>query len=69
MVKDINYWRAGSKYLDISLITDACFHKIVGFDIAKTLESIETIKALQMVLKYLQPLLTASLIHYSDEDV
>ncbi len=65
-VSDITYWKLGDKYLYISLITDAYSHKIVGYHVAETLESIETIKALRMALKFLSAPLTAPLIHHSD---
>jgi transposase InsO family protein len=68
-VSDITYWRTRDKYLYVSLITDAYSHKIVGYHVAETLESIETIKALQMALKLLPKTLTASLIHHSDRGV
>jgi transposase InsO family protein len=68
-VSDITYWRTGDKHLYISFITDAYSHKIVGYHVAETLESIETIKALQMALRYLPKPLTASLIHHSDRGV
>ena len=68
-VSDITYWRTGDKYLYVSLITDAYSHKIVGYHVAETLESIETIKALQMALMYLSKPLTESLIHHSDRGV
>ncbi len=68
-VSDITYWRTGDKYLYVSLITDAYSHKIVGYHVAETLESIETIEALQMALMYLPKPLTESLIHHSDRGV
>lgn len=68
-VSDITYWRIGDKYLYVSLITDAYSHKIVGYHVAETLESIETIKAMKMALKCLSKPLTASLIHHSDRGV
>lgn len=68
-VSDITYWRTGDKYLYVSLITDAYSHKIVGYHVAETLESIETIKALKMALTYLPKPLTEPLIHHSDRGV
>ena len=51
-VSDITYWRINSgKHLYISMITDAYSHKIVGYQVAETLEAIESIQALQMALK------------------
>lgn len=65
-VSDITYWKVAGTYLYISLITDAYSHKVVGYHLAKTLESIETMKALQMAMKELPSQLSASLIHHSD---
>jgi transposase InsO family protein len=68
-VSDITYFRVGADYVYISLITDAYSHKVVGYHLAETLETIETIKALQMALKLLPKNLTEPLIHHSDRGV
>jgi putative transposase len=68
-VSDITYWKVAGKHLYISLITDAYSHKVVGYHLAETLESIETIKAMQMALKQLPSTLTQQLIHHSDRGV
>ena len=68
-VSDITYWKVAGKHLYISLITDAYSHKVVGYHLAETLESIETIKAMQMALKQLPSTLTQPLIHHSDRGV
>jgi putative transposase len=65
-VSDITYWKIAGHYLYISFITDAYSHKIVGYYLAETLESIETIKALQMALDHLPVELPGPLIHHSD---
>jgi len=65
-VSDITYWKVAGSYLYISLITDAYSHKIVGYHLAETLESIETMNALKMALKELPEELTGNLIHHSD---
>ena len=49
-VSDITYWKVADSYLYISLITDAYSHKVVGYHLAETLQSIETIAALKMAL-------------------
>lgn len=50
-VSDITYWKISSnEHLYISLITDAFSHKIVGYQVAETLEAIESIHALQKAL-------------------
>lgn len=50
-VSDITYWKINTgEHLYISFITDAYSHKIVGYQVAETLEAIESIHALQMAL-------------------
>lgn len=68
-VSDITYWKIAGSYVYISLITDAYSHKIVGYHLGQTLESIETLKALQMALEDLPDKLTEPLIHHSDRGV
>jgi hypothetical protein len=53
-VSDITYWKIGSRNVYISLITDAFSHKVVGYNLAQTLEAVESIKALQMALSRLK---------------
>jgi transposase InsO family protein len=70
-VSDITYWKLHEKHAYISLITDAYSHKIVGYQVAETLEAIESIQALQMAFSALDgaechlPTLT----HHSDRGV
>jgi putative transposase len=68
-VSDITYWKVAGKHLYISLITDAYSHKVVGYHLAETLESIETIQALKMAIKGLPQSLIEPLIHHSDRGV
>lgn len=68
-VSDITYWKVAGNYVYISLITDAYSHKIVGYHLAETLESIETMRALQMALKNLPAELKEPLTHHSDRGV
>jgi putative transposase len=68
-VSDITYWKVAENYLYISLITDAYSHKIVGYHLAETLESVETIEALKMALKQLPGYLPRPLTHHSDRGV
>lgn len=68
-VSDITYFKVAGEYVYISLITDAYSHKVVGFHLAETLESIETLKALQMALQQLPQHLAETLIHHSDRGV
>ena len=63
-VSDITYWKTEYGSLYISLITDVFSHKVVGHNLAETMEAIESLKALQMALsdnKNIQ-----NLIHHSD---
>jgi putative transposase len=68
-VSDITYWKVAGNYLYISLITDAYSRKVVGYHLAETLESVETIEALKMALKQLPACLTQPLTHHSDRGV
>ena len=68
-VCDITYWKIENGYVYISFITDAFSHKIVGFHVAETLESVETIQALKMALLELLPDKVYNLIHHSDRGV
>lgn len=68
-VSDITYWQIESGYVYISFITDAYSHKIVGYHVAETLESVETIQALNIALSSLMPSKQYQLIHHSDRGV
>jgi transposase InsO family protein len=61
---DITYIRTRGEFLYLSLITDMCSRKIVGFHLGPTLETRETLKALEMALAA-KPL-GARPIHHSD---
>lgn len=63
-VSDITYWKTEFGVLYISLITDAFSHKIVGYNLAQSLEAIESLNALKMAFK--QNTLLLNLIHHSD---
>jgi len=67
-VSDITYWKIGEKYVYISFITDAYSHKIVGYYVAQTLETIESIQALKMALDNLESP-PKQLIHHSDRGI
>jgi len=67
-VSDITYWKIKSEYIYISLITDAYSHKIVGYHVAPTLATVETICALKMALHQLEAD-ASHLIHHSDRGV
>jgi transposase InsO family protein len=68
-VSDITYFKIAGKYTYISLITDAYSRKIVGYHLAETMESIETLQALKMALKHLPKTLAQVLVHHSDRGV
>lgn len=68
-VSDITYLKTKQGYVYISFITDVFSHKIMGYNLAGNLETINTVKALQMAIdtglaegKPLQ-----GLIHHSDQ--
>ncbi len=63
-VSDITYWLTENLTLYVSFITDAYSHKIVGHNLARTLETIENLKSLQMALA--ANLNLDNLIHHSD---
>jgi transposase InsO family protein len=52
-VSDITYWKLSEKHAYISLITDAYSHKIVGYQVAETLDAVESVQALQMAFSAL----------------
>jgi transposase InsO family protein len=68
-VSDITYWKLKENNVYISLITDAYSHKIVGYQLAETMEAIESIKALQMALSALGAESHLNLIHHSDRGI
>lgn len=66
-VSDITYWKITTdQHLYISLITDAYSHQIVGYHVAETLETIESIQALNMALSTIKNATGLNLIHHSD---
>ena len=67
-VSDITYWKIETGYLYISLITDAYSRKIVGYHVAETLESVETLHALKMALNHNKESIN-QLIHHSDRGI
>jgi transposase InsO family protein len=65
-VSDITYWKVNNITVYITLITDAYSHRIVGYNLAQSLEAVESIKALQMALSALGAGSHFNLIHHSD---
>lgn len=69
-VSDITYWKIDTgEHLYISFITDAWSHKIVGYQVADTMEALESIEALKMAIKSLGKEKAIKLIHHSDRGV
>lgn len=68
-VSDITYLKIQSRFLYISLVTDVCSHKILGYDLADNLESVNALNALRMALTNAQQNNAAlnELIHHSDQ--
>lgn len=65
-VSDITYWKVGNLNVYITFITDAYSHRIAGYNLAESLEGMESIKALQMALSALGAERHLNLIHHSD---
>lgn len=65
LVSDITYWKVREKNFYISFITDAYSKMILGANVAETMETIESVKALRMALKYIDPK-ASGIIHHSD---
>ena len=70
-VSDITYWKINAQeHLYISFITDAYSHKIVGYQVAETLEAIESVQALQMALSAFEGAEShLQLTHHSDRGI
>lgn len=65
-VSDITYVETEEGVCYLSLITDAYSHKIVGWALGPTLETIYPLEALDMALSCVAPETAAGLIHHSD---
>ena len=70
-VSDITYWKSKGKFYYISFITDAYSKKIVGYQLANTLEAVESIQALKMAISGFlnEPDCHLSLTHHSDRGI
>lgn len=68
-VSDITYWKIKDDYVYISFITDAFSRKIVGYNVAPTLEAIESISSLRMAFSALGAENHSQLVHHSDRGV
>ncbi|MFZ1513769.1 MAG: IS3 family transposase [Saprospiraceae bacterium] len=65
-VSDITYWKLEQGHLYISFITDIYSHKIVGYHVGETMETIESIHTLEMAISTLNAEVELNLIHHSD---
>ncbi len=65
-VSDITYYKVMGRFVYISFVTDAYSHKILGYQLAPTLETAHSIAALEMALKSVNALTKPSIIHHSD---
>jgi len=63
-VSDLSYLRTQEGFLYLSLITDKCSRKIVGWHVAESLEALGCVRALEMALAVLPE--GARPIHHSD---
>lgn len=67
-VSDITYWRIGEEFLYISLITDAYSKKILGYNVAESLQGINARRALKMAITQ-APFPLRQIIHHSDRGI
>jgi putative transposase len=66
-VSDITYWRIKNGFLYISFITDAYSKKIVGYHVGESLQTSETIQALEMAISRISnEKKELELVHHSD---
>jgi transposase InsO family protein len=68
-VSDITYVKTKQGFLYLSLITDACSRRIMGYDLADNLESFNAINALEMAItgSLQRHESLTGLIHHSDQ--
>lgn len=65
-VADITYWFTHYGCLYISLLTDAYSKRIMGYEVAESLQAVHSKAALQMALERINPQIGKSLLHHSD---
>jgi transposase InsO family protein len=70
-VSDITYLKTKQGYAYVSFITDAFSHKIMGYHLAGNLETINTMRALQMAIEasMAEGKSLEGLIHHSDQGI
>lgn len=67
-VSDITYYKTMGRFVYLSFVTDAYSHKILGFHVAETLETIHSLKALEMAITGVGSN-QHTLIHHSDRGI
>ena len=60
------YWITQAGYLYVSLVTDAYSRRIMGYEVAQSLEAVHSCHALQMALQAITKQIGKDLIHHSD---
>ncbi|MFN2458192.1 MAG: IS3 family transposase [Chitinophagaceae bacterium] len=68
-VSDITYYKTMGKFVYLSFVTDAYSHKIIGFQVAETLETIHSLTALEMAIKNSNSCKQYKIIHHSDRGI
>ena len=68
-VSDITYYKLIGKFVYLSFVTDAYSHKIIGYHVAETLETIYSLKALQLAINGVDSSTQNKIIHHSDRGV
>lgn len=68
-VSDITYYKLTGKFVYLSFVTDAYSHKIIGYHLAESLETIHTLKALQMAINRTDLSTQNKIIHHSDRGI
>jgi transposase InsO family protein len=68
-VSDITYYKVIGKFVYLSFVTDAYSHKIIGYHLAETLETIHSVAALEMAITGIDALKKQTIIHHSDRGV
>lgn len=68
-VSDITYWFTDYSCLYISLVTDACSRRIMGYTVAENLGAVNCREALIMALKHIDKRDGKHVIHHSDRGI
>lgn len=67
-VSDITYYKTRGRFVYLSFVTDAYSHKILGFHLAETLETVHSLKALEMAIASVD-CRHYKIIHHSDRGI